>query len=96
MSIIPLICRMIGRAIYSKLVPSCPKLATPQGLDLEPGDLKEILKDVEEKKIRVILDPVSPFQLETESVREAMKLQRSIHAHGKVVIEISKDEPQLK
>ena len=92
LSIIRIIFSMVGRTIYCKLSPSCPKLATPQGLDLKPGDLKGILNDVEEKKIRVVLDPASPFRLETESIRESMKLQRSIHAHGKVVIEIAKDE----
>ncbi|KAL7532911.1 hypothetical protein ACHAXR_004926 [Thalassiosira sp. AJA248-18] len=94
LSIIHFICSMLGRAIYSKVSLSCPKLVTPQGLDLKPGDLKAVLKDVAEKRIRVVLDPASPFQLETESVREAMKLQRSIHAHGKVVIEIAKDESE--
>lgn len=94
LSVIPLIFYLAGRAIYSKVSCSCPKLETPQGLDLKPGDLKAVLKDVVEKRIRVVLDPASPFQLETESVREAMKLQRSIHAHGKVVIEIAKDESE--
>jgi NADPH:quinone reductase-like Zn-dependent oxidoreductase len=88
---VPVLCQMISRSIFVKLHPSCPKWIPAEGLDLKPGDLKSVLQDVEEKKIRVILDSASPFSFETESVRAAMKLQRSIHAHGKVVIEIAKD-----
>lgn len=80
------------RSLYSKFHKSGPQWTAPAGLDLQPGDLKVLLDDVEQKKIRVILDPASPFPLETAPVREAMKLQRSIHAHGKVVVEIAKDE----
>ena len=50
-----------------------------------------IVKDVEENKIKIILDNASPFCFDTEGVRDAMKKQASKHAHGKVVVEISKD-----
>mmetsp|Transcript_18963 Transcript_18963/g.28106 ORF Transcript_18963/g.28106 Transcript_18963/m.28106 type:complete len:371 (+) Transcript_18963:313-1425(+) len=92
LKIIPFVFGMLGRSMYLKLSFSDPKLIAPQGLDLKPGDLKSILDDVAEKRIRVVLDPASPFSLDTESVREAMKKQKSKHAHGKVVIEIAKDE----
>jgi NADPH:quinone reductase-like Zn-dependent oxidoreductase len=92
LGMIPFIFRIIRRSLYSKVHPSCPRYETPQGLDLKPGDLKAILDDVTEKRIRVVLDPTSPFKFETGPVREAMKLQRSIHAHGKVVIEIAQDD----
>jgi NADPH:quinone reductase-like Zn-dependent oxidoreductase len=90
-SLIPLISSMLGRSLYSKLHPKCPKWIPFQGLDIKPGDLKGILEEVEQNKIRVILDPRSPFSFDTESVRQAMKLQWSIHAHGKVVVQIAKD-----
>ncbi|KAL3903937.1 MAG: hypothetical protein SGARI_005152 [Bacillariaceae sp.] len=60
--IIPFMIGMISRMIYVKLNTSIPKYTAPQGLDLQPGDLKSILQDVETKKIKVILDPASPFQ----------------------------------
>mmetsp|Transcript_26290 Transcript_26290/g.33473 ORF Transcript_26290/g.33473 Transcript_26290/m.33473 type:complete len:414 (-) Transcript_26290:398-1639(-) len=82
---------MLGRPLYAKLNPWCPRLTFPQGLDLKPGDLKAILEDVAEKRIRVVLDPASPFGFDTASVRAAMMKQKSKHAHGKVVIEIAKE-----
>jgi NADPH:quinone reductase-like Zn-dependent oxidoreductase len=89
---LPFISQLIGRSLYARLHPFCPRYETPQGLDLKPGDLKHILEDVAEKRIRVVLVPASPFKFETGPVREAMKLQRSIHAHGKVVIEVAQDK----
>jgi NADPH:quinone reductase-like Zn-dependent oxidoreductase len=88
---LPFILQLVGRALYSKFHPFWPHYVSPQGLDLKSGDLKKILEDIEQKRIRVVLDPASPFQFDTKSVREAMALQRSIHAHGKVVIEIAKE-----
>ena len=93
-SMIPFICNMIGRKLYSKFNRNCPTYITPQGLNLQSGDLKSILDDiVVSQKVKVILDPNGPFTiLNDESIRNAMKLQNSKHAHGKVVIEISKEE----
>lgn len=53
---------------------------------LKPGDLKELFQDVEQGRIRVILDPSCPFPFTEEGVRSAMAPQKSTHAHGKVVI----------
>jgi NADPH:quinone reductase-like Zn-dependent oxidoreductase len=90
--IIPFVFRlMISRPLYCKLHPKGPQWVGPPGLELQPGDLKGILEDVTEKRIQVVLDPSSPFSFDTEGVRDAMKLQRSIHAHGKVVIDIAKE-----
>eukprot|EP00543_Licmophora_paradoxa_P002778 CAMPEP_0202446610 /NCGR_PEP_ID=MMETSP1360-20130828/5138_1 /ASSEMBLY_ACC=CAM_ASM_000848 /TAXON_ID=515479 /ORGANISM="Licmophora paradoxa, Strain CCMP2313" /LENGTH=366 /DNA_ID=CAMNT_0049063193 /DNA_START=188 /DNA_END=1288 /DNA_ORIENTATION=- len=92
LGIVSFIAMIIGRSIYSKLKWSCPKWTSPQGLDLQPGDLKAVLEDVAEKRIRVVLDPASPHSFDTEAVREAMKKQGSKHAHGKVVIEVAKEK----
>ena len=73
---------------------SCPAWIPFSALNLKPGDLKGIVADVEEKRIRVVLDPASPFRFDTEGVREAMKLQWSIHAHGKVVIQIASENEE--
>jgi len=90
-SAIPFIFQMLGRSICSKVRPGCPNYVPFQGLDIKPGDLKGVLEDVEQKNIRVVLDPASPFAFDTESVRRALKLQWSIHAHGKVVVQIASD-----
>ncbi|CAB9512271.1 furan-3-one reductase [Seminavis robusta] len=91
-SVIPFIFSLLGRSLYSKLHRSCPKYITPKGLELKPGHLEALLEDIADKKVKVVLDPAGPFEFTTEGVRAAMKLQNSIHAHGKVVIEIAKDE----
>ena len=92
-SVIPFVFRLvISRPLYCNFHPTCPRWIAPEGLDLKPGDLKGILEDVAEQRIQVVLDPSSPFSFDTKGVREAMKLQQSIHAHGKVVIEISKED----
>ena len=80
------------RSLYSKVHSRCPQWTAPQGLDLQPGDLKTVMQDVEDGKIRVILDPAGPFSFDDDGVRDAMKLQNSKHAHGKVVIEIAADK----
>ncbi|KAL3914902.1 MAG: hypothetical protein SGILL_005894, partial [Bacillariaceae sp.] len=90
--IVPFMLQMMSGLLYNKLNPWVPKYFGPQVLDLQPGDLKSLLQDVEDKKVRVVLDEAGPFPFDTASVRKAMKLQGSIHAHGKVVIEIAKEE----
>jgi len=90
--IVPFVMQFVFRTMYSKLHPSCPRYVSPQGLDLKSRDLKVILEDIAQKRIRVVLDPAGPFQFDTKGVREAMALQQSIHAHGKVVIEIIKEQ----
>lgn len=90
--ILSVLFQLMSLSIYVKCHRSGPQHVSPKGLELKPGHLKSLLDDVEQKKIRVVLDPSSPFGFDTKSVRAAMKLQRSIHAHGKVVIEIAKDD----
>lgn len=83
LSMIPFIFSMMKQSMYAKLHKNCPTWIPYQGLKLQPGDLKGILADVEEKRIRVILDPKPPFTFDTEDVCQAMRLQWSCHAHGK-------------
>ena len=94
MTMIPFIFTMMKQSLYSKMKRSCPAWIPFSALNLKPGDLKGIVADVEEKRIRVVLDPESPFRFDTEGVREAMKLQWSIHAHGKVVIQIASENEE--
>lgn len=86
--IVPFIYDMAWRSVRSKFG-NCPQWTSPQGLDIKPGDLKAIMEDVAAGRIRVVLDPASPFSFDTAGVREALKKQKSKHAHGKVVIEIA-------
>lgn len=80
---------LFGKMLWTRLNPSIPVWHVPEGLELKPGDLAELFKDVDEGRIKVILDPASPFPFTQDGVRKAMALQKSIHAHGKVVIKIA-------
>jgi NADPH:quinone reductase-like Zn-dependent oxidoreductase len=77
------------KMLWSRMNPFLPTWHAPEALALKPGDLGELFQDVDEGRIRVILDPSSPFPFTQDGVREAMKLQKSIHAHGKVVVKIA-------
>jgi len=65
----------------------------PQYITLLPYDevinLKEVLKLMEDGKLKILLDPSSPLPFTKEGVQEAFRTQGSGHAHGKVLIKIS-------
>jgi NADPH:quinone reductase-like Zn-dependent oxidoreductase len=68
-----------------------PKYIFGSELDsLEENDIRGVLQDIVDGKLKPLVDPASPFPFTQGGVREAMKLQKSCHAQGKVVIEISK------
>lgn len=45
-----------------------------------------VFKAIEEKQLKVCVDPSGPFHFTEEGVRQAFRLQATRHAHGKVVI----------
>eukprot|EP00172_Hildenbrandia_rubra_P000397 Plantae.Rhodophyta-Hildenbrandia_rubra.ctg11914.p1 GENE.Plantae.Rhodophyta-Hildenbrandia_rubra.ctg11914~~Plantae.Rhodophyta-Hildenbrandia_rubra.ctg11914.p1 ORF type:complete len:356 (+),score=55.24 Plantae.Rhodophyta-Hildenbrandia_rubra.ctg11914:296-1363(+) len=59
-------------------------LGTPTG-----EVLAEVCKLAEAGRLKVILDPSSPFPFTTEGTRAAHRLQGSGRAHGKIVVQIS-------
>jgi NADPH:quinone reductase-like Zn-dependent oxidoreductase len=79
----------IGCMLWSRLHPSLPKWVTPEGLKLQEGDLDALFQDVVQGKLKPILDPSSPFSFTENDVRKAFHLQKSRHAHGKVVIQVA-------
>ena len=74
--------------MWTLLWPRIPKYIWHVGLDLKPGHLEELGKLVEEGKLRVVLDPISPVPFDTERIQLAFHLMESRHAHGKVVVQI--------
>lgn len=86
---VKLVAGLVRTLFYSRLVPGVPKWCIPEALKLEDGDLKELLEDVESGILEPILDPASPFTFTNKGVHEAFALQKSTHAHGKVVVEIA-------
>lgn len=81
----------MGRMLYSRIHFNLPKWVAPEALKLEDGDLAELFQDVVKGELKPVMDPSSPFPFTEEGVRQAMHLQQSRHAHGKVVIQVSDD-----
>lgn len=80
---------LVGRQLWTSLCPFCPNyIWNANCLDIQPGHLQQLGKLVEEDKLQVVLDPVTPVPFEEEPIRNAFKLMESRHAHGKVVVEI--------
>ena len=86
---IKLMSLFMGRSLYSRLNPKVPRWVAPEALALDEGDLKELLEDVKDGRLRPILDAASPFDFTEADIRKAVHLQKSCHAHGKVVIKIA-------
>ena len=76
--------------LWTRLNPFIPRWIAGDGLEnLRPGELEGVVQDVASKQIQVVLDPASPFEFTEEGVRAALRLQKSRHAHGKVVVKIA-------
>lgn len=84
-----LILSILRRMIGAKLNSNVPNWEVPEALKLEEGDLAELFLDVTSGKLKPVIDPASPFEFDEQDVRKAMHLQKSKHAHGKVVIKIA-------
>jgi len=89
LDIIGIMFSFLGRSLYSRLNPAVPRWVAPEALKLEDGDLRELFKDVVDGKLKPLVDPSSPYPFTETGVREALKKQKSCHAHGKVVVKIA-------
>lgn len=76
------------KSILSPWIPHYRMLVSSTTADY----LSKVLALVDSGKITVVLDPASPLPFTTEGVKKAFTLQASRHAHGKVVVQIAKDE----
>ena len=81
---------VFGLMMFPRLHPKLPKFAFSNSLDtVHDGDYRELLEDVVEGRLKPILDPASPLEFTLEGVRRAFAIQKSLHAHGKVVVKIA-------
>lgn len=80
----------LWREAWTSICPWKPRyeFAAPK-LRISTDDWPQLTKLVEDKRLRPVLDPASPFPFTIEGVKQAFELQASRHAHGKVVIKIS-------
>jgi len=82
----PFVLSMVGKMLWSRLHPGLPKWVAPEALKLEPGDLKAVIEDVESGRIKPLVDSRCPLPFTEEGIKKAFEIQRSTHAHGKVVV----------
>jgi len=87
--------RLMAPMVYRMVATKMPCQSTPHYVTVlldgkSPcGALADLFALVEAGKLKVVLDPASPFPFTTEGARAAYHLQASRHAHGKVVVQIA-------
>lgn len=89
-----LMAEMVGIMVWSKMswwAPRYMQLLIDGKSSTE--QLQDLVELVEEKKLKVILDPPQTFPFTKDGAVQALHLMESRHAHGKIVISIS-DSPQ--
>jgi NADPH:quinone reductase-like Zn-dependent oxidoreductase len=59
-------------------------------LDIKTAPLAELAKMVDDRKLKAVLDPISPLPFTSDDVKRGFHLMDSRHAHGKVVVQVSK------
>jgi NADPH:quinone reductase-like Zn-dependent oxidoreductase len=84
--IVPFIVPVLWRALWTSCVPPLtPRYRMLQGAP-RGRSLVDLLRKVDEGRIRAIIDPHGPFPCTTEGVRAAFELHQSRRGKGKVVI----------
>lgn len=84
-----LISKLFGRTCWTSCAKFVPKYCWFVGGLADPISEEiwtMVFKAIEEKQLKVCIDPLGPFPFTEEGVRQAFHLQASRHAHGKVVI----------
>ena len=56
---------------------------------MQAAPLVELVSLVDEKKLKIVLDPISPLPFTAEGAKRGLALMESRHAHGKVVVKIA-------
>ena len=79
---------MQWREFWTKFFPSVPQYIWHNGLDVQPGDLANVTKLVEDGKMKIVLDPISPLPFSEKGVKEGFAVMQKRCAHGKVVISL--------
>mmetsp|Transcript_17708 Transcript_17708/g.25984 ORF Transcript_17708/g.25984 Transcript_17708/m.25984 type:complete len:473 (-) Transcript_17708:491-1909(-) len=55
----------------------------------EINGLAQVLQLVQERKLKIVVDPVTPLPFSEEGAKKAFDVQGSRHAHGKIVLKIA-------
>lgn len=84
--------RVMGGVALRQLVSSFgkgPKWRFVLGVDPEGGKIARVAQLAAEGAFRPVLEPACPLPFTQEGVRRAFDLQKSNHAHGKVVVHVA-------
>lgn len=79
---------MQWREFWTKFIPFVPQYIWHNGLGVQPGDLANVTKLVEDGKMKIVLDPISPLPFSEKGVKEGFAVMQKRCAHGKVVISL--------
>jgi len=77
---------MQWREIWTKLWPIVPQYIWHNGLDVQPGDLANVTKLVEDGTMKIVLDPISPLAFTEKDVKQGFIRMQKRCAHGKIVV----------
>ncbi len=80
----PGICKHMWSSVWRFM----PRFKFFLALEAKKGELAELLELVIQGKLKVILEPNSPYEFTIDGVKKAFLLQASGHAHGKVVVKM--------
>jgi NADPH:quinone reductase-like Zn-dependent oxidoreductase len=78
---------MMAKPIWTTFAPYYPKYLIIAS-DSNSETISKVLKLVEAKKLAIVFDPSSPLPFTAEGVASALEIQKSGHAHGKVVVKV--------
>mmetsp|Transcript_8689 Transcript_8689/g.14081 ORF Transcript_8689/g.14081 Transcript_8689/m.14081 type:complete len:353 (-) Transcript_8689:82-1140(-) len=82
---------IFGRSIWTFFNRFSPRYKFVLGLTSNRKLMDEFCDLVKTEKLKVVVDPRSPFPFTTDGVRGAFRAHEEFHAHGKLVIRISND-----
>ncbi len=82
-SLMPAMCKHMWSSVWRFMPRFMLFLAKPK-----KGELAELLQLVSDGKLKIILEPNSPYEFTVDGVKKAFSLQASNHAHGKVVVKM--------
>ena len=88
------LCIPLWRAIKSRLWArkKVPKFTFAMSLPDTRDVMTKTMNYAKEGTLKAVVDPRGPFPFTTDGVREAFRVQESRHGHGKVVVQVSKQE----
>jgi NADPH:quinone reductase-like Zn-dependent oxidoreductase len=80
--------RMLWTPIWSSFCPWRPKYTMVMN-QATSENIQQVLSLMEQKRLTIALDRRSPFAFTEEGVKEALTIQESGRAHGKIVVKIT-------